>query len=62
MSLEWLDYEDEDEDTGWNLYAVTMTSIITDEALAPTWPVYAEDFNAAIKVYQVLLYLNEEMQ
>lgn len=62
MSLEWLDFEDEDEYNGWNLFAVTMTSFITDEELAPVWPVYAKDFDAAIEVYQVLLYLKEEAQ
>lgn len=57
MSLEWLDWE-EDED--WNLYAVTMSSIITDEQLGPMWPIYTTSLDKAITIYQVLLNMRGE--
>ncbi len=57
MSMEWLDWEEDEpaeEDDGWGAYWVCAYTMF-DEALSPPWPVYAENFDSAMTIYEVLL-------
>jgi hypothetical protein len=51
------DYEEEGED--WNLYGVQMTSLLDDNPISDMWPVYAENYDSAIMMYQILLMIRE---
>ena len=59
MSLEWLDWDDADDEPaeeadGWSAYWVCAYTMF-EEPLTEPWPVYAENFDAAMTVYEVLL-------
>lgn len=57
MSLEWLDWDDDEpaeEHDGWSAYWVQACTMF-DEPLSAPWPVFAEDFDSAMTIYEILL-------
>lgn len=49
------DEESLDEDGNkWNWYFVSMYDMFTEDPLANPWPVFAEGFEQAMDVYEVL--------
>jgi len=59
MLDEYYDYW-EDQESGWDTYLVTMTDAITGRQAGPPWPVYAQTFEDAITIYQILIRMQME--
>lgn len=53
MAMDWLDYNDWDDEE-WNLYIISVHSVETGEEVSQQWPVYAGSYMDAITVYEVI--------
>lgn len=56
----FVDFEDFEDDTSFDLYFVTMHDVLSHALLDCPWPVFAAGFEEAMDVYEVLLQLASE--